>query len=196
MKIGIFGGTFDPPHNTHLAIAQSAKDQLGLDDIIMIPAARNPLKTLQSAASSKQRLEMTRLAVEGLPGFSVSDIEISRGGRSYTVDSLQELTFALPGDYWVIMGADSLRNFHEWKAPEKILKMARLAVALRPPQSRELIEAVLTPETRARIDWLEIPPTDLSSTDIRGNIARKRTVSLWVPEKVLQYIEKHKLYKT
>ncbi|MFN8220250.1 MAG: nicotinate-nucleotide adenylyltransferase [Fimbriimonadales bacterium] len=194
MKIGIFGGTFDPPHKGHLALAQAALEELGLDEVLFVPAARNPLKG-RGSTSAKDRLEMTRIAVEGNPKFAVSDIEIARGGASYMIDTLHELQVALPADYWLLMGADSLATLPQWKSPERVLKLCRFAVAARATVDRRILEAKLEPEARAKIDWLKMPETDISSTEIRDTVRRGRSASLWVTPEVLKYIEKQKLYR-
>src|ERR1041384_5745403 len=102
MKIGILGGTFDPPHNGHLAFAEAAVQTLELDEVLFIPANRNPLKPEKRQASAKDRLEMVRLMVEGKPQMAVSDIEIRRGGPSYAVETLDELHFVSPAEYWFL----------------------------------------------------------------------------------------------
>jgi len=138
MRIGILGGTFDPPHAGHIALAEAAVAQLELDEVIFVPASRNPLKEVRSS-HPKDRLEMTRRAISRFEKFCVSDIEIARGGKSYTIETLTELQIAHPGEYWIIMGTDALREFPRWKTPDKILLKARLSVALRAPQKREEI---------------------------------------------------------
>ena len=194
MRIGIFGGTFDPIHKGHLAIAQAAKDQLELDEVIFIPAGRNPLKRHRSEVSARNRLEMVRLATADTPGFSVSDLEISRGGASFTIDTLNELMTVCPGEYYVIMGADALRSFPMWKSYERIIKFAQLAAAARPGQDTDIVQATLPPEVVDRLTWLQLPQSEISASNIRDELARGRATSLWVPQKVLQYIERHKLY--
>ena len=109
MKTGVLGGTFDPPHYGHLELAKAAKAQLGLDEVMFVPANRNPLKT-RKTASAKHRLRMVELEIEDEEGLSVSDIEITRGGPSYAVDTLEELKMVRPGEYWFIVGADALET--------------------------------------------------------------------------------------
>lgn len=193
MKIGILGGTFDPPHHAHIALARAAMEQLELDEVLWIPAARNPLKSARAEAP-KHRMEMVRLALENEEGMAVSDIEVGRGGPSYTIDTLNELAFVKPGEYWIILGADALRSFPEWKAPEKILKLARLAVTLRPPYKKDDLLAKVPEELAASIDWIEMPASDISATDIRLRSEEKRPFAHLVPSKVYDYIKKHKLY--
>jgi nicotinate-nucleotide adenylyltransferase len=193
VKIGIMGGSFDPPHTGHLALARAAMAQLELDEILWIPAGRNPLKTRRTVPG-KQRLEMVQLAIENEPNMAASDIEIGRSGPSYTYDTLFELQHVHPGQYWLILGADALKDFDKWKSPERILKMARLAVVVRPPHGRHELENKMTDELRAAIDWLEMPPVDVSSTEIRLRSEEKRPFAHLLPSKVYDYIKKHKLY--
>jgi len=193
LKIGILGGTFDPPHHAHLALARAAMEQLELDEVLWIPAARNPLKRARSEAP-KHRMEMVRLALESEKDMAMSDIEVGRGGPSYTTDTLSELVHVKPGEYWVIVGADALRTFQEWKAPEKILKVARLAVAIRPPYKKDEILSKVPPEFAGHIDWIQMPESEISATDIRLRSEEKRPFAHLVPSKVYDYIKKHKLY--
>lgn len=192
-KIGILGGSFDPPHTGHLAMAQTAMAQLELDEVLWIPAGRNPLKSRRTLPG-RQRLEMVQLAIENQPGMAASDIEIGRSGLSYTYDTLFELQHVHPGQYWLILGADALKDFDQWKSPDKILKMSRLAVAVRAPLGKHELENKMTDELRAAIDWLEMPPSDVSSTDIRLRSEEKRPFAQLLPSKVYDYIKKHKLY--
>src|SRR3954471_14443433 len=107
MRIGILGGTFDPPHSAHLALAHKALDELRLDEVMFLPVNRNPLKKIKMSPA-KDRLEMVKLAIRDEPNFSVSDIEIARGGPSYAIDTMNELTYARPAEYWFILGSDAL----------------------------------------------------------------------------------------
>ena len=195
MRIGILGGTFDPPHNGHLALAKAAKADLNLDEVWFIPAGRNPLKGRNDQTPARARLEMVKLAVADEPGFAVSDIEIVRGGASFMAETLFELTAALQGEFWLIMGADSLASFNQWRSPDKILRMARLAVAVRESHKVDVLKAKLSPEVIAKVDWLSMPAVDISSTGVRDTISLGRSAQPWVPRKVLQYIEQNKLYR-
>jgi nicotinate-nucleotide adenylyltransferase len=195
MRIGVFGGTFDPPHNGHLEIALAAKAQCQLDEVLFVPAGRNPLKTARPLASGKHRLRMVELALQGNPGLASCDLEVNRDGPSYTVDTLNELQVVMPGDYVVIMGGDSLRSFNQWKAHERILRMATLAVATRPPLLQADLEAVVDPRILSHVTWVEMKANPVSSTSIRDTLAKGRSVDLWVPKAVSAYISSHNLYK-
>lgn len=193
MRIGILGGTFDPPHAGHLALAHAARDQLKLDEVILMPANRNPHKSAK-ATIPKHRFEMVKLAVEGEPGLAASDLEITRGGLSYTVETLAELAMAQPAEYWWILGADALRDFGTWKQPERILRLARLAAAVRPPMSETDVRARLSGELKEHVDIVRMNAMDVSSTDLRSRLERKQTVNPWIAPRVLRYIQEHRLY--
>lgn len=193
-RIGILGGTFDPPHVGHIKLADAAIETLQLDEVFFIPANRNPLKDRRSSRP-KDRLEMVRLAIASHEKLAMSDIEIQRGGRSYMIDTLSELQAARPGEYWLILGTDALREFDRWKSPERILQKARLAVAIRPPQTREDVLAHVPEGMTDSVDWIEMPPTDVSSTEIRLRIEEKRPYAQWLDPAVLDYINRQGLYR-
>jgi nicotinate-nucleotide adenylyltransferase len=194
LKIGILGGTFDPPHKGHLEFARAAIDTLGLDEVILLPAHRNPLKKTKSAPA-KQRLEMVERMISGEQKMAVSDIEISRGGPSYMVETLMELQIVEPGDYWLLLGADALKTFGEWKNPAKILKLCRLGVALRPPMTETDVMARVAPETKQRVDVVPMKPVEISSTELRDRLGgRPGLVAPFLSTGVLQYIKQNHLY--
>lgn len=195
MRIGIFGGTFDPPHIGHLALARAALEQLELDEVLFLPANRNPLKSKKTATNGKHRLGMVEALVRNEPQMAVSDMELTRGGTSYTVDTLGELQVVQPADYWFIMGADSLKGLADWKNPHRLLRLARLAVALRPPIMDSDALARVPEEFRSRIDVLTMPPMDVSSTDLRERLARNQSVNPSIPPDVLKYISTNQLYR-
>lgn len=196
MRIGIFGGTFDPVHLAHLALADAALEQLKLDELVFVPAGRNPLKRVSAEATGKQRLEMLRLATEGNARFAVSDIEVARKGPSYTIDTLHEMQHIMPGEYWVIMGADALETFGSWKSAARIIRVARLGVAHRPTVKPEVLAAKLPPEVVEVIDWIEMPPSIVSATEIRETTRIGRSAVLWTPKLVQQYIDQNRLYRS
>lgn len=196
MRIGILGGTFDPPHLGHLAFAQAAVEQLQLDEVLLLPANRNPLKAGRVVASGPDRLNMLTLAVRNHPTLAVCDIELTRGGPSYMVESLSELHIVRPGDYWLLIGADSLLTFPKWKQPVRILRMCRLAVVRRGVHTREELPAWLPEEFRPSLDIVELQPVPISSTEIRERISLKQPVGQWLEPEVLHYIETHRLYRS
>ena len=194
MRIGVFGGTFDPPHLGHLAIAKAAMEQLELDEVLFVPANQNPLKDRRGISHPKVRFEMTALLVEKEEHMAVSDMEITRGGPSYMVDTLDELQMVQPADYWLIMGADSLGSLKDWKSPSRLLRLCRIAVAVRPPILDDVLESAQE-EFHDKIDLIEMNPVNASSSEIREKILKNHPVSHLLPPKVLQYIQKQKLYQ-
>jgi nicotinate-nucleotide adenylyltransferase len=195
MKIGILGGTFDPPHAGHLSLARAAKSALELDEVIWMPAYNNPLKQKSKSSPARQRLEMVRLLVESEVGMAVSDIEITRGGQSYAVDTLSELQYIRPADYWFIVGADSLRTIAKWKQPERLLRLCRLAAAVRPPLNATEALLLVPPQLRPAIDLIEMTPLDVSATEIRSLVGRGQSIERWVAKSVIKYIQENKLYR-
>lgn len=194
MRIGIFGGTFDPPHKGHLAIADAAREQLELDEVLFVPTNRNPLKQIKSS-SARDRLEMVRRAISGHEAFAVSDIEIARGGPSYAYDTVSELVYIRPAEYWWILGSDALKTFEQWKQPDKLSRLCRLAVAVRPPTTLRDVQDRTSEWLLPRVDWLTLPPSDISSTDIRLRIHANKPVANLLPSGVLDYIQERKLYR-
>lgn len=196
MRIGVLGGTFDPPHVGHLALAEAAIDQLGLDEVIFMPAFRNPIKGRRVTTAPKDRLGMVQalVAFADNPKLALSDLEITRGGPSYTVDSLTELQMVQPGEYWFLLGADSLKTLPDWKQPHRLVKLARLGAVLRPPAIENEIMARVPDDFKPFVDLIHMKPVDISSTDLRDRMARRQNVSIWLPNEVTQYISKHRLY--
>jgi nicotinate-nucleotide adenylyltransferase len=193
MRYGILGGTFDPPHVGHVHIAQVAMQELGLDEVVWIPANKNPMKHRRQT-SPKKRLHMCRLAIEGLEGMAVSDIETTRGGDSYLVDTLEELKLVMPGEYWFILGMDALAGFDGWKRPERVLQLCRLAVFGRPGTDLETTLDRLGREVRESVDLVRAPVKPVSSSNIRDMAARGEDFSRLVAPAVYEYIKQQGLY--
>jgi nicotinate-nucleotide adenylyltransferase len=187
LRIGVLGGSFNPPHNGHLIIASDAFESLGLDKLYIVPAAANPLKErLPHAPSPEQRLEMVRLAFGSDPRFDVSAIEIERGGLSYTVDTLEELASQHPGaELILLLGIDSLKTFGNWRRPERIRELATIAALARGDGEKMVPEGTQLVTTR-RID--------VSSTEIRTRLAEGRSIRGFVAESVARYIAAGELY--
>ncbi|HLO98259.1 MAG TPA: nicotinate-nucleotide adenylyltransferase [Fimbriimonas sp.] len=194
MRIGILGGTFDPPHFGHLKLAQAAIEALHLDEVILLPASRNPFKQHTRAVPSEHRVAMCQLLQKYEPKIAVSDMELTRGGVSYTVDTLGELQMVHPGNYWFIMGADSLKGFKDWRNPERILRLCRLAVAVRPPHDLEDVKLMVHEDYLPKIDFIPIEPTEESSTEIREKLSRRHKITGLTPPEVVDYIRRHNLY--
>lgn len=195
MKIGILGGTFDPPHLGHLRLAQAAIEALELDEVLFIPAAQNPLKNQKAGAKPDQRMTMVQRLIANEDRMGISDMELTRGGPSYTIETITELQIVHPGDYWFLMGADALKTLGEWKTPGRLLRMCRLGVAIRPPLT--LADALLKipEEYRDRIDSVPMQGLDISSTEVRERLVRGLDIKQYVPDGVANYIRKNKLYQ-
>lgn len=194
MRVGVFGGTFDPPHAGHLAFAQAALGQLSLDELLWMPANRNPAKAGRKQTPARHRLAMVSLVVAQHERMAASDLEISRGGPSYAVDTLTELAHARPAEYWFLVGADAVRELPSWKQPRRLLQLCRLAVAMRPPLSAGDVLARIPSEFHARIDLVSMAPNTASSTDVRRAIATQTPTHDLDPA-VARYIAEHGLYR-
>ena len=192
-SLAVFGGSFNPPHVAHLAVAEAAAEAAALDRVLWVPAATPPHKRDDDAViAGPHRLAMTRLAVVGNARFAVSDVELRRGGVSYTVDTLRGLRAAHPAaDLVLVLGGDSLAGLAGWREPEAILALARVVAYRRPG-----VEAgAVPPEILARTTFIDAPPLDLSSTLLRARLAAGRTVRYLVPDAVRSYIAAHGLYR-
>ncbi|MDX3907583.1 MAG: nicotinate (nicotinamide) nucleotide adenylyltransferase [Pigmentiphaga sp.] len=201
-RIGLLGGSFDPIHEAHLALARTALAHLAADSVQLIPAAA-PWQRQPLAATADQRAEMVALAIAGQPGLALNRIEIDRGGPSYTIDTLRALTagmgtpLASPVRYVWILGADQLANFCTWKDWQDIVALADLAVASRPgaePGPSAELHAALATHGRT-LHRLPMPEMEISSSAIRQRLARGEPVDGLVPPAVLQYIRQHRLYQ-
>jgi nicotinate-nucleotide adenylyltransferase len=195
---GILGGTFNPPHIGHLVMAQEAREQLGLDRVVLMPVALPPHKEADGDPGAGVRLELARLAAAGEEGVEVSTAEIDRGGASFTVDTLRELHERYPEqELTFIVGADMAHSLPAWREPERILELARLAVAERDGIARDDIAARLGPlHDGSRVTFFDMPRIDVSSSDIRRRIAEGRSVRHLVPDAVAQAIADRDLYRT
>lgn len=193
MKFGILGGTFDPPHLGHLAIARAAIEALGLDEVVFMPAHRNPLKK-GKRTPAKDRLEMTRLLIDGEPNLAVSDLEIGRGGPSYAIETVMELQVVMPGEYWFLLGVDALSDLPEWRQPERLVRLCRLGVVNRGYRPIEDTFAKLPEEWRASIDVVPMTQVEVSSSEIRNAAAKKQSLARFTKPAVAAFIESHKLY--
>lgn len=188
MKIGILGGTFNPIHIGHLILAEEAREKLNLDRIIFVPAYLPPHKDNSDIAWANDRLSMVKLAIKGNRNFLVSDIEIKRNGRSYTIDTLKEFKVKYPkDDLYFIIGSDLLKYLDEWKDLNEIIQMVKFIVATRPGYPLEKIPSHIT--------TVAIRAVDVSGFEIRKAIRQNLSFRYLVPEAVLRYIVKKKLYK-
>jgi nicotinate-nucleotide adenylyltransferase len=198
-RLGILGGTFNPPHLAHLLCAQEAYDQLGLDRVLIVPVAQPPHKEAVDDPGADARLELCRLAVGDDERFTVSDLEVRRGGASYTVDTLQALHAAFPGDELsFIVGGDMAFSLPTWRAPAEVVGLARLAVAEREGARRaDILERLATiPGAAERVDFFDLPRMDLSSSLVRRRVAAGRPIRYLVTDPVAAYIAQHGLYRS
>ena len=194
-RLGVLGGSFDPPHLAHLAIASEACHALGLARVLFVPAAAPPHKGADERTSAEVRLEMASLAIDDDLRFTVSGIEIERG-LVYTADMLRALsTRYADHDLVFIMGSDSLLQLETWHEPEEILSLCSLAVAPRPGDSPEAIAAAAARWGDYQVTLLDVPLMDIASSDIRERAAQRRPIRYLVPHRVEQYILETGLYR-
>ncbi len=191
-RIGIFGGTFDPPHIGHLIIAEHARVQFKLDRVVFIPAYRPPHKAGRASTAPQHRLNMVRRAIRGNPWFKVSDIELKRKGVSYTIDTIRAVHRRFPdASMFLILGSDNLSEFHTWKSYDELLALTRLLVYAR-GHGRLLRPSRLR---RARISFVRGLLLDISSSAIRQLIRSRHSIRYLVPADVERYIISRKLYR-
>jgi nicotinate-nucleotide adenylyltransferase len=183
-RIGIFGGSFDPVHHGHLAIALAALESLPLDRVVFVPARRSPLKETTPEATEDDRLAMLERAVADEPRFAISRIELDRPSPSYTVDTLEAL--AGDGELFLILGADAARDLAKWRAPQRIRELANIVVARRPGTAAAMPDGTIT---------LDMPLMDISAHELRARAARGCSLRYLVPDAVWRYIEERGLYR-
>lgn len=188
-RIGILGGTFNPVHIGHLALAEFACQSLELEMVIFVPACFPPHKSARGVIDAKHRLKMLELAIAGNNDFTTSDFEIRRGGKSYTIDTVRFLYGQYPQGtkFFFIMGEDNYAGLETWKDVEELAGLVEFVVVNR-PQSPEV-------HSRIKVRDLRMPGLDVSSSNIRKNIARHRPVRYLLPEQVVEYIKRHHLYQ-
>jgi nicotinate-nucleotide adenylyltransferase len=199
MRVGLFGGTFDPPHLGHLAVARAVRDRFGLDRVLLAPAGVQPLKPGGAHASFADRLRMVELLCEGCAGIEASAIDAPRpdGSPNFTIDTLQRLRAELPGaEIFVIVGADAFLGIREWKCPDELLR-ERWIVVSRPGFDVSALDSLgLTPGQRAQVETLGDFANPASATEIRDRLGDDEAGGELVPAKVLEYIKTHHLYGT
>jgi nicotinate-nucleotide adenylyltransferase len=195
--IGILGGTFNPPHLAHVALAEHALAQLRPERVLLIPAAVAPHKPAGQDPGPEHRLQMCRLAIAQSTGLSVCAVELERGGPSYTVDTLTDIHARHPdAELMFIMGADMARTLPAWREPREILELAELALAERDGDDQKQLSATLTAlHPRARVRFLDMPAMNLSSSTVREHAARGEPIEQFVGPAVGAYIVEHGLYR-
>ena len=198
-RIGLFGGSFDPIHNGHLHLAEEARCMAKLDQVLFIPTWVSPFKQDSSPASCKQRLDMVRIAISSNPGFAVSDMEIQREEVSYTADTLRRCK-AMMGEetrLYFITGTDAFLSIEQWYQAEELLTRYSFIIGSRPGYREEDLDQVIRRvQTQYGTDIvkIEIPRLEISSSDIRQNIQRGKSVRYLLPDPLVHYIERHRLY--
>lgn len=198
MKIGILGGTFDPVHLGHLKIADTALQQLGLDRVLFLPAGQPWLKADKDITPAVHRKAMVEVAIANYEKFELSILELEREGATYSVDTLELIhrTIEKGTELYFLLGWDSLIQLPQWNKPDRIIKLCRIVAFTRsrmePPDLQELEKKI--PGLTRSTTILDIPPIDISSSDIRDRISRGLTVKDMVPEGVEEYIKVHRLY--
>jgi len=188
-RVGILGGTFDPPHNAHLVMAETALAKVPLDKVLFMPAPDPPLKNAAEITPYDTRVEMVALAIHGRSGLELSRLEEFRPGFSYTVDLLKHYRSVFGEELFLILGADSVSDLARWKEPETILSLATLVVF---PRTGYFPRVPVSGE--ASVVMFEEPVIDISSTDIRARIRRGASVQSLLPDSVLEFILDKRLY--
>ncbi|NIR42507.1 MAG: nicotinate-nucleotide adenylyltransferase [Gemmatimonadetes bacterium] len=192
MRLGIFGGTFDPPHVGHLIVADDAAAALGLDRVLFVPAGTHPLKGDRVEAPSRLRLWMIEAATAGSERFHVDDRELQRTGPSYTVDTLHELTRENPeAELFLLVGSDILAEFDRWHRVQEITRLATVTVLSRAGVDPDEEDTGIETEFRR----VEVTNVDISSTEVRERIRSGRPYRYLVPQPVYEIIEEHSLYR-
>jgi len=217
LRIGVFGGTFNPIHVCHLRVAARAKELVGLDRVVFVPAAHPPHKADEKLVAARHRLEMTRLAIAGRPGFEVDDLELRRPGPSYSVDTLDEFRRRHPAaELYFLVGVETFLELSTWREPHRLFAASRVVVIARAGRSFEALagvpwigntpravlagfdattgEAALDLGPTARVVLVKIAPCDISSTQVREDLAAGRAVKNLLPAPVYFYILEHRLY--
>ncbi|RMH73684.1 MAG: nicotinate-nucleotide adenylyltransferase [Gemmatimonadetes bacterium] len=191
MKIGLFGGTFNPPHLGHLILAQDVQEACGLAKILFIPSANPPHKAKQPVLDVHHRLEMVRLAVADNPAFAVSDVECRRTGKSYTIDTVRHFRKIYNAQelHWIV-GGDAIANLHTWKDPDAILNACHVVATTRAGVDLDAVKARYT----GRVTFVPMREVAISSTQIRERVQRGQSIRYVVPDTVRAYIEHHQLY--
>lgn len=192
MNVAVYGGTFNPPHCGHLIVAEIVRETLRLDRILFVPTSTPPHKGTQALAPASDRMAMTSLAAAGNDGFQASDIEVARGGLSYTIDTLRAVSDRHPGSRLkLLIGADNLFDFEGWKSPSDILDIADLVVMSRPGYDIQKSR----PGLPAHATLVTVPQIGISGTDIRRRVKFRQSIRYLVPPAVEEYIRRHGLYK-
>ncbi len=198
MRVGVFGGTFDPVHVGHLIAAEEATELLALDEMLFVPAGHPWFKAGETVTDAEHRLNMVRLAVESNPRFRVCAVEVARPGPSYTVDTLEHLREKAPSatELFLVLGLDALTEMHRWRCPARVFELATVVGVARP--GAEFDPAALSdifPSAAERVIMLDVPLVDVGATDLRRRASAGRSLRYLVPDGVEEYIVEHGLYR-
>ncbi len=198
MNVGILGGTFDPVHSGHLILAEVAREQLNLNEVLFIPAGQPWLKVERTITPAEHRLRMLRLALDDTPYFRTSEMEIKRSGPTYTIDTIKALKERLSAEdeLFFILGQDNLMQLPQWQDAPELIKLCYLVAAPRPGVKKPDLKALEAeiPGIRQRVMLMKEPLVNISATDIRARVTRGLSVRHLVPEPVNRYIKEHRLY--
>ena len=196
-RIGALGGTFDPPHNGHLALAQAVTETLALTRLLFVPAADPPHKPGQQKTDVELRVAMLQRALEGQPGMRLSRLDIDRPGPHYSLDTMRLLRAAHPdAQLWFVMGADSLRDLPDWYRPQELVRLCRLAVVPRPGVAAQAdMHKDVLPELAQRVDMIDCGPFPLASREIAARLREGEDASSMLPQAVLDFIAERGLYR-
>ena len=197
VRLGVFGGTFDPPHTGHLVLAEQAREQLTLDRVLWVPTGDPWRKSTVEVSPAEDRCAMVRLAVQDNPTFELCTLEAERQGPSYSVDTFMALRDNYSdAQFAFLLGLDSLRDVPNWREPQRLLELTSLAVA--PRAGERLTQAELEgllPGRAERVVWVEMPRIDISATELRRRVAEGRSLRYQVPVAVEGYIRERGLYR-
>lgn len=195
-RLGVMGGTFDPPHKAHIAIAEEAMRSFKLDKVLFIPTGTPPHKPVNDITDAEHRYAMTKTAIEGNPGFEVSRMEIDRKGPSYSIDTIRSLKEIYPPgtEIYFIIGADEALELPKWYESEKLPGLTRFIAAPRSGFNETILKNRLPEALAAAVDILSIKQMEISATDIRQRLSSGDSVGELVSESVVKYIKEHRLY--
>jgi len=196
MRVGVLGGTFDPPHLGHLILASEAQTQLGLEVVLWVVTGRSPFKVGRAITDAVHRVDMVRAAIVDNPAFELSRIDVDRAGPHFTADTVALIAQRRPDDeLFFLMGADSLADFPRWQRPDAILRCCRLAVLRRPGAEVDLdpLSAVV-PGLAEKVQWVNAPQVEISASDLRSRVRAGRSIRYFVPEAVREIVLRRRLY--
>ncbi|MAT16382.1 MAG: nicotinic acid mononucleotide adenylyltransferase [Planctomyces sp.] len=195
MRLGLLGGTFDPIHLGHLILAEACREACQLDEIWFLPTGKPPHKVAAEITPARQRIEMLEMALAGARQFKINDMEVKRGGTTYTVDTLAELREQDPDrELYFLIGADSLHDFPMWREPERIAELATLLVVNRAGRAMPDLDSI-PQKIRRSVEVVTIPDIGIASSDLRQRVSEGRSIRYQVPRAVEVYIDQHGLYR-